>query len=62
MIIYRDLNSGSIDLRILISHVHICCFLRTRPRRLQRRVAEIVDVAAFRLGLQRIIKGSFSSR
>ena len=30
--------------------------LGTRARRLKRRVAEIVDVAAYRLGLQRIGK------
>ena len=54
MIIYRDLNSGGVDLRVLIPYVIFLLFLGTRARRLKRRVAEIVDVAAYRLGLQRI--------
>ncbi len=57
MIIYRDLNSGGVDWRILIPYVLFLLFLGTRARRLKRRVAEIVDVAAYRLGLQRISKG-----
>ncbi|MEO8045165.1 MAG: hypothetical protein ABI674_09690, partial [Spartobacteria bacterium] len=56
MIVYRDLNSGSVDLRILIPYGIFLLFLGTRARRLKRRVAEIVDVAAYRLGLQRIGK------
>jgi len=56
MIMYRDLNSGSVDLRILIPYALFLLFLWTRARRLKRRVAEIVDVAAYRLGLQRIGK------
>jgi hypothetical protein len=56
MIIYRDLNSGSVDLRVLIPYALFVLFLGTRARRLKRRVAEIVDVAANRLGLLRITK------
>jgi hypothetical protein len=56
MILYRDLNGGSVDWRILIPYGLFLLFLITRARRLKRRVAEIVDVAAFRLGLQRISK------
>ncbi|MEO5718085.1 MAG: hypothetical protein ABIR29_05880, partial [Chthoniobacterales bacterium] len=56
MIIYRDLNTGGIDLRILIPYGIFLLFLGTRARRLKRRVAEIVDVAAYRLGLQRVGK------
>ena len=54
MIIYRDLNSGGVDLRVVIPYAIFLLFLGTRARRLKRRVAEIVDVAAYRLGLQRI--------
>ncbi|MEP6974347.1 MAG: glycosyltransferase [Spartobacteria bacterium] len=56
MILYRDLNSGGLDLRILIPYALFLIFLGSRARRLKRRVAEIVDVAAYRLGLQRIGK------
>jgi hypothetical protein len=56
MILYRDLNSAGVDLRILIPYALFLLFLGSRARRLKRRVAEIIDVAAFRLGLQRITK------
>src|SRR6476660_5093305 len=56
MIVYRELNSGDIDLRILIPYAIFVLFLATRARRLKRRVAEILDVAAHRLGMQRIAK------
>jgi hypothetical protein len=61
MIIYRDLHSGRVDLRILIPYALFLLFLGTRARRLKRRVAEIVDVAAYRLGLQRITMGKVAS-
>ncbi len=56
MILYRDLNSAGVDLRILVPYAIFLLFLGTRARRLKRRVAEIVDVAAYRLGLQRITR------
>jgi hypothetical protein len=56
MIIYRQLNSAGVDLRILIPYVLFLLFLGSRARRLKKRVAELVDVAAFRLGLQRVGK------
>jgi hypothetical protein len=56
VIVYRDLNSGVVDWRILVPYALFLLFLATRARRLKRRVAEIVDVAAYRLGLQRIKK------
>ena len=56
MIIYRHLNSHGLDLRILIPYSLFLLFLISRARQLKRRVAELVDVAAFRLGLQRITK------
>jgi len=56
MILYRDLNRAGVDLRILIPYALFLLFLGSRARRLKRRVAEIIDVAAFRLGLQRITK------
>ena len=56
MIIYRHLNSTGVDLRIVIPYGLFLLFLVSRARQLKRRVAELVDVAAFRLGLQRIKK------
>jgi hypothetical protein len=57
MLIYRQLNSAGVDLRILIPYVIFLLFLGSRARRLKHRVAEIVDVAAYRIGLQRVAKG-----
>ncbi|MGH8163554.1 MAG: hypothetical protein ACREP1_04385, partial [Rhodanobacteraceae bacterium] len=56
MLIYRYLNSAGPELRVLIPYAIFLLFIGTRARRLKRRVAEIVDVAAFRLGLQRITR------
>ena len=39
MIIYRDLNTGGVDLRILSPYGIFLLFLWTRARRLKRRVA-----------------------
>lgn len=54
LLIYRYLNTAGPELRLLIPYTIFLLFLITRARRLKRRVAEIVDVAAYRLGLQRI--------
>jgi hypothetical protein len=56
MLIYRYLNSAGPELRILIPYGLFLLFLGTRARRLKKRVAEIVDVAAFRIGLERLTR------
>jgi hypothetical protein len=56
MLIYRDLNNAGLDWRILLPYSLFLVLLVTRARRLKRRVAEIVDVAASRIGLERIRK------
>ncbi|HEY5035814.1 MAG TPA: hypothetical protein VII74_01635 [Chthoniobacterales bacterium] len=56
MLIYRYLHSAGPELRILIPYGIFLLFLGTRARRLKKRVAEIVDVAAYRLGLERITR------
>jgi hypothetical protein len=56
LIIYRGLSGGGPDLILVIPYALFLLFLITRARRLKRRVAEIVDAAAFRLGLQRITR------
>ncbi len=41
------------------SSFRICCFvvfLATRARALKSRVAELVDLAAYRAGLQRVVR------
>jgi hypothetical protein len=56
VLIYRDLNNAGLDWRILLPYSLFLVLLVTRARRLKRRVAEIVDVAASRIGLERIRK------
>ena len=54
LIIYHHLNTGSTDLWVVLPYLGFVAFLGLRARKLKNRVAELVDVAAARAGLQRI--------
>ena len=54
LIVYGQLNTPRIDLWVLIPYFAFVIFLAWRARKLKRRVAELLDVAAHRAGLQRI--------
>nr|MBA3274000.1 glycosyltransferase [Chthoniobacterales bacterium] len=54
LLIYGELHSGSLDWRVVGVYLGFVGFLAFRARALKQRVAEVVDVAAFRAGLQRI--------
>jgi O-antigen biosynthesis protein len=56
LLIYRQLNRSHIDLWSVIPYVLFVSFLAHRARRLKLRVAELVDAAAHRIGLQRILR------
>jgi hypothetical protein len=56
ILIYRQLNRSHIDLWSVIPFACFLIFLVLRARRLKLRVAELVDVAAYRIGLQRIFR------
>jgi hypothetical protein len=56
VLIYRQLNSSHIDLWFIIPYLLFVIFLATRARALKKRVAELVDVAAYRAGLQRVTR------
>ena len=56
ILIYRQLNRSHIDLWSVIPYVCFVIFLAFRARRLKLRVAELVDVAAHRIGLQRLFR------
>jgi glycosyltransferase involved in cell wall biosynthesis len=57
ILIYRQLKGGAqLDWAFLIPYSIFVVFLATRARALRRRVAELVDLAAHRVGLQRITK------
>jgi hypothetical protein len=54
ILIYRQLNHANADLWFLIPYLFFVLFLIVRGQRLKQRVAELVDLAAYRADLQRI--------
>jgi O-antigen biosynthesis protein len=56
LLIYRQLNISHVDLWFIIPYLLFVIFLVTRARALKSRVAELVDLAAHRAGLERIIR------
>lgn len=57
LLIYQQLNSPHVDLWVIIPYALFLVFLATRARALKSRVAELVDLAAYRAGLQRVMRG-----
>jgi glycosyltransferase involved in cell wall biosynthesis len=55
-LIYRQLNVSHIDLWSIGAYLFFLFFLWTRARALKSRVAELVDLAAHRAGLQRVTR------
>ena len=51
---YHQLHARHFDLWLLLIYFFFVLFLGVRARRLKSRVAELVDLAAFRAGLRRI--------
>jgi O-antigen biosynthesis protein len=56
LLIYRQLNISHVDLWFLVPYLLFLVFLWTRARLLKSRVAELVDLAAHRAGLQRVMR------
>jgi hypothetical protein len=56
LLVYRQLNISHVDFWFIIPYVLFLVFLATRARVLKSRVAELVDLAAQRAGLQRILR------
>jgi O-antigen biosynthesis protein len=54
LLVYHQLHAGHLDLWLLGLYFLFVLFLANRARFLKSRVAELVDLAAFRAGLQRI--------
>ena len=54
VLIYRQLNGAQLDWAFFIPYSLFLLFLATRARALRLRVAELIDLAAHRVGLQRI--------
>jgi len=56
LLIYRQLNVSHVDLWFVVPYLLFLVFLWTRARLLKSRVAELVDLAAHRAGLQRVMR------
>jgi glycosyltransferase involved in cell wall biosynthesis len=56
LLIYRQLNISHVDLWFIIPYSLFLVFLGTRARLLKSRVAELVDLAAQRVGLQPVMR------
>jgi len=56
LLTYRQLNVSHIDLWFIAFYLLFLLFLATRARALKLRVAELVDLAAHRAGLQRVTR------
>src|ERR1044072_1858459 len=56
LLVYRQLNISHVDLWAVVPYVLFLLFLWTRARLLKSRVAELVDLAAYRAGLQRVTR------
>jgi hypothetical protein len=58
LLIYRQLNVSHVEIWSIVAYLVFLVFLGTRARALKSRVAELVDVAALRAGLQRVTRRS----
>jgi glycosyltransferase involved in cell wall biosynthesis len=56
LLIYRQVNIPHVDLWFIIPYLLFLGFLANRARALKSRVAELVDLAAHRAGLQRVFR------
>jgi len=56
LLIYRQVNIPHADLWFIVPYLLFLGFLANRARALKSRVAELVDLAAHRAGLQRVFR------
>lgn len=56
LLVYRQLNVGHAEPWLIGTYACFVAFLGTHARRLKHRVAELIDLAAYRAGLQRIVR------
>ena len=56
LLIYHEVNISRVDLWPIAFYGAALGFLATRARALKSRVAELVDLAAFQGGLQRVLR------
>ena len=56
LLIYRQLNIAHVEFWSIAAYLVFVLFLAGRARALKSRVAELVDLAAYRAGLQRVLR------
>ena len=56
ILIYRQLYHNEADLWLLIPYLCFILFLVVRARRLKKRLAELVDLAAYRSNMRRVLR------
>jgi predicted lysophospholipase L1 biosynthesis ABC-type transport system permease subunit len=61
LLIYLFLNSGHVQLIFAVPYVLFALFLFLQARRLKVRVRELVDFAAYRINMSRILRSRFRS-
>src|SRR5438093_1715088 len=62
LLVYRQVNVSHVDLWFIVPYGLFLVFLATRARALKSRVVEVVDLAALRAGLQRVLgKGKIAT-
>jgi len=59
LLIYHFLNSGHVQLLFAVPYALFALFLFLRARRLKARVRELVDFAAYRINMNRILRSRF---
>jgi len=62
LLVYHSLNTGHIDLPFAIPYGGFVVFLALRAQRLKSRVAELVDLAACRLEMRRLVRTGSAKR
>src|SRR5438876_931778 len=56
LLVYRQINISHVDLWFMVPYALFLVFLATRARALKSRVTELVDLAAQRAGLERVLR------
>ena len=56
LLVYRQLNVGHAEPWLIAIYLAFLAYLAFHARRLKYRVAELIDMAAYRAGLQRILR------
>jgi len=59
LLIYHFLNTGHVQLLFAVPYTFFALFLFLRARRLKARVRELVDFAAYRINMNRILRSRF---